>query len=499
MTQGTEAASPADLNAVQVIGIRDLLRRVAGASALYGLANFGIRALNFLLLPLYTRYLAPSDYGSITLAESFAAFFALVIGLGFDSALQRLYFSYVDEPASLASYLGSTIKFALSVGSIAVLLTVTIGLPILRAFAPHFDVPYRFLVWAMIAAVSAQFLQYRLIVFQSQSQPRRYVILAVAAFVLTASFSIAMVVFAHRGASGMLLGKLAASLVIMIVALLLFSAALRAPFRWHYVRETLAIGAPLVPHQLMAGGLMVADRFILGYYRDLREVGLYSIAYTFGGVMSLVTLSLTQAWAPAYFDLARNEEAGRQAMARISSALIIVLSAIACFGALISQDFIAHFLDRPYLAAGPIVPWIIGAYLAHSIFSLLSLAVIQAKQTRWLMLVSFVAFSANTALNFALIPRFGMYGAAYATIAAYIVEAVVMYLVAQRIYPLNYDLTRIFGAVSVFLVALTATQLHLSGERRPAALIITGIACLGLLMALGLKHAITLLRIQRAV
>src|SRR5215471_21031144 len=141
MTQGTEAASLAELTPVQVIGMRDLLRRVAGASALYGLANFGIRALNFLLLPLYTRYLAPSDYGSITLAESFAAFFALVIGLGFDSSLQRLYFSYVDEPASLASYLGSTIKFALSVGSIAVLLTVTIGIPILRAFAPHFDVP----------------------------------------------------------------------------------------------------------------------------------------------------------------------------------------------------------------------------------------------------------------------------------------------------------------------------------------------------------------------
>lgn len=499
MTQGTEAALPTELTVVQVIGTRDLLRRIAGASALYGLANFGIRALNFLLLPLYTRYLAPTDYGLITLAESFAAFSVLVIGLGFDSGLQRLYFSYVDDPPALASYLGSTVKFALASGSFAILLTVTIGIPILRAFAPHFDIPYRFLVWAIITAVSGQFLQYRLTVFQSQGKPRRYATLAFAAFALTASFSVAMVVFAHRGGSGMLLGKLAASLVGLLVALFLFSSALRAPFQWHYVRETFAVGAPLVPHQLMAGGLMVADRFILGYYRDLREVGLYSIAYTFGGVMSLVTLSLTQAWAPAYFDLARSEEAGRRAMARISSALTIVLSAIACFGALISQDFIAHFLDRHYLPAGPIVPWIIGAYFAHSIFSLLTLAVIQVKKTRWLMLVSFIAFAVNTALNFALIPRFGMYGAAYATIVAYVVEMLAMYVVAQHLYRLDYDWLRMCVAVAIFLVALTATQLNLSGDSRLFTLTLTGILCLCLLAALGLRHAISLLRLSRAI
>ena len=308
MSQSTESVPPADLPVFPAVNMRLLLRRVAGASAIYGLANFGVRALNFLLLPLYTRYLAPTDYGLIALAETFAAFLALVIGLGFDSGLQRMYFHYVDNSTALASYLGSTIKFALAAAAFAVLLTVTAGTPVLHAFAPRFDVPARFLVWAIITAASAQFLQYKLIVFQCQGKPKLYVFLSVASFVLTASFAVALVVFAHRGASGMLLGKLAASLLGLVVALFLFSDALRAPFHWRFVRETLAIGLPLVPHQLMAGGLMVADRFILSYYRDLSEVGLYSIVYTFGGVMSLVTLSLTQAWAPAYYDLARKKE-----------------------------------------------------------------------------------------------------------------------------------------------------------------------------------------------
>lgn len=499
VSQLTESVPAAELNVFPAIGIADVFRRVAGASAMYALANFGVRALNFLLLPLYTRFLTPTDYGLLTLAETFAAFLALVIGLGFDSGIQRLYFHYVDNSAALASYLGSTIKFALAASAFAVLLTVTAGTPVLHAFSPRFDVPYRFLAWAIITAACGQFLQYKLIVFQSQGRAKRYLFLSVASFVLTAAFAVALVVFAHRGASGMLLGKLAASVIGMGVTLFLFSGALRSPFHWHYVRETLAIGMPLVPHQLMAGGLMVADRFILSYYRDLREVGLYSIAYTFGGVMSLVTLSLTQAWAPAYYDLARKGEAARRAMGRICSELAVVLSAIACFGALIAQDFIEHFLDHRYAAAGRIVPWIIGAYLAHSIFSMFSLAVVQAKQTQWLMLVSFVAFGVNTAANFALIPRWGMYGAAYATIVAYFVEVIVMYFVAQRIYTLNYDLRRILAAVGVFVIALIATQLTWPDKRRVLVLVFAGVLCLGLLAALGLKRAISLLRTQRAI
>jgi len=485
--------------AFSAIRMRELMRRVVRASALYGLANFGTRALNFLLLPLYTRYLAPSDYGLITLAEVLAAFLALVFGLGFDGAMQRLYFQHVDVPAVLASYLGSALKFAFAAATLAVLLTLTLGPAILHAFAPAFDIPYRFLAWAIITAASGLFLQYQLVIFECQGRPRSYVLLSTAACLLTAGFVVALVVFAHGGASGMLQGKLVAALIVLVITWFLFSGALRSPFRWRYVRETLAIGTPLVPHQLMAGGLIAADRFILGHYRDLREVGLYSIAYTFGGVMALATMSLSQAWAPVYYALAGKKEEGRRAMGRICSELAIILSAIACFGALIARDFIAHFLDHRYLAAGKVVPWIIGAYLAHSMFAMFTLAAMQAKQTRWLMLASFVALVANTVLNFALIPRWGMYGAAYATVAAYVVEALVMYFIAQHLYPLRYDLPRILAACGAFLIVLAATQLSWSENHRMLAMSLAAVLCFGLLAGLGLKHASSLVRLPREV
>ena len=313
-------------------------------------------------------------------------------------------------------------------------------------------------------------------------------------FGLTASLTIALVVYARRGVTGMLGGKLIAAAICLMIALFLARHALGSRFHWAYVRETIAVGAPLVPHLLMALGLISADRFILAYYRDLREVGLYAIAYTLGMVMSLITMSLNQAWAPVYYDVARKGEEGRQVLSKMCAGLIVMLTAVACFGALIAQDFVAHFLDHRYAAAGRVVPWIIGAYLAHSLFSMFALAIMQARRTTLIMGASFVALLGNTALNFALIPRWGMYGAAYATLIAYVVEALVMYLFAQRAFRLDYDLRRSFAAMGIFAAVLVVTQVRWKIEHGWIAPVAAGVICFGLLAALGLNRITLLLR-----
>jgi O-antigen/teichoic acid export membrane protein len=170
------------------------------------------------------------------------------------------------------------------------------------------------------------------------------------------------------------------------------------------------------------------------------------------------------------------------------SGMVVALTAIACFGALIAQDFVRHFLHPRFAAAGRVVPWIIGAYLAHALFSLFSLAVLQARRTPSLMAASFIALAANTVLNFALIPRWGMYGAARATLAAYGIEAAVMYVLAQRTFRLEYDLLRTSAAMGVFAGVLAVTQLPWNAGMRPMAFVAAGLVAMLLLLALGLNR-----------
>jgi O-antigen/teichoic acid export membrane protein len=103
---------------------------------------------------------------------------------------------------------------------------------------------------------------------------------------------------------------------------------------------------------------------------------------------------------------------------------------------------------------------VIAAYLLHAIFSLSHLAVMHAKTTRLILYASTVAATANIVLNFWWIPLWGLYGAAYATFAAYGVEAVLMQVFAQRLYRLDYDFGRITVALGILAATLALTQLR---------------------------------------
>jgi len=462
--------------------VQQVTRTLVRGVAIYAVANFGVRALNFLLLPIYTRFLTPADYGILSLAETIALVVSIFTGMGIEGGLPRLYYQYVDDRAALRDFLGSVLRFGAANSAGVVALSLLAGPLLFRLFAGNFEVPFFPYVALAIGTVACtQMVNYRLALYQAENRPKHYALLATGFFVVTASASLALVAGRRMGAIGMLGGKLVAAIVALAAALLLLRRWFAGSFRWSYVREVLALSTPLLPHQFMALGLVAADRFIVARYRDLNEVGIYSLAYTFGMVMSVVTMSLTQAWSPLYFDVNRQGEAGRRIVGRIGSGLAIGLIAIAIFGSVIAQDFVRVFLDPRYHGVGPLIPWIIGGYLMHGMFSLLHLALFQAKRTARLWQLSFVAFAGNIILNFLLVPRWGMYGAAWATTAGYVLEAVAVYFYAQHLFPLPFRTGKVVVGLAVFGAVLGMTQVHWAVPRiaMMAAALLVGWGVLG--------------------
>ena len=439
--------------------LRGTAMRLARAFAVYGIANFGIRGLSFLLVLVYAHYLLPSDYGIIYMAEIVASFLMMLGNLSIDSALQRLYFQYAHDQETLRSYLGTTVRFGFCSTAILVTLTLLAGGRVQSHLLVSAGVAfYPYIAMAIATALATQWVQYRLAIYQAEQRPASYAALSSFVFLITGAFCVYGVVFQHRRALGMLEGKLTAIVLALLVALWNMRTLLTARFKWHFVRESLLFSLPLLPHLAMASGLIVADRFILEHYRDLTEVGIYSLAYTLGMAMYVVTQSVAQAWLPMFFDLAgRNEENG-QLLGRICSGLVILLVAIASIGMLISPLFVHLALDYRYRAAGSIVPLVIMGYLFHGVFTLLNVSIMQAKRTGFVFLVSLLAFTANMVLNFALIPKWGMDGAAWATTIAYGLEAAVAYIFAQHFLTLPYRLPENLTALAIAGTALGLTQ-----------------------------------------
>ena len=475
--------------------------RLAKSFGVYGSANIGIRALNFFLVIVYAHYLQPSDYGIIYMGEIVASFLIIFAGLSLDSALQRLYFQHNHDAEELRSYLGSVIRFGLCWMALFLGLTLLLGRVIQSHVATHASVPfYPYIAMAIATAAATQGVQYRLAEYQAARRPRAYASLSLVLALLTAAGCMYGVVIRHDGAIGMFEGKLAAAAVTFLIAAWSMRPFLTARFQWRFVRESLAFSLPLIPHLVMASGLVVADRFILDHYRNLSDVGVYSLAYTFGMVMYLVTQSLSQAWLPMFFDLAADREKNHLMLGRICSGLTVFLAAIACIGILLSPLFIHVFLDPRYQAATRIVPLVVMGYLFHALFSLFDLSILQAKRTSSVFLISLLAFAVNVALNFAMIPRWGIYGAAWATTIAYAVEAAGAFLLAQRFFPLPYRVPEILSGLAIAAGALGLTQLAWAPKWQGLSMAAALGLSLGMLALLGrrdLQSAFAIIRSAR--
>jgi O-antigen/teichoic acid export membrane protein len=73
------------------------LKLLSRHSSIYGLSNVLNRIVSFILLPLYTHYLSPADYGVMDLLYFTTAFVGIVLDMGINSAVSRFYFDSDDQ------------------------------------------------------------------------------------------------------------------------------------------------------------------------------------------------------------------------------------------------------------------------------------------------------------------------------------------------------------------------------------------------------------------
>jgi O-antigen/teichoic acid export membrane protein len=462
-------------------------RRLLHGTVIYGVTNFGLRTVNFGLVVLYTRFLTPSDFGIVALAEIIAAFVAAVSGLGLTAAMQPLYFSYSGDDLTLRRCVSTILRFGAIATLMFFILSVLGGMLLVPISGLRIEF-FPYIALALCTTATLQLVDYRLALYQIQEKPASYSALAVACFVFTAFATVCRVIVQRGGAEGLLSGKLIGALLTLALAIWLLRQWLDGGWQKSFIREALPLALPLVPHMMLALGLVVADRLILQRYRSMQEVGLYSLAYTIGMMMFLVTSSLGQAWSPVFYRMASQGDVNRPLIGRILAAILLLLGAVAMFGAAIAHPFVRLVLDPRYQQAEKLIPLVIGGYFFHAVFALFQLSVIHTRKAQFIWVVSIVSLGVNLALNLAWDPEWGMYGAAWATTASYALEGLMMYVYAQRVYPLSVNGRKLTVVIGIFCALLSVTQLQFhTGVQTLAAQ--GSCAALGLLLLWKMGHS----------
>ncbi len=435
-------------------GVRAALRKLLGASAVYGLGSVLVRGLTFLLLPLYTRYMSPAEYGVVALTVTVTAVLGLLYSLGLRGAVSRSFYEHgtLEERKERMGTLW--IAMAVSAGVMALALD-RLGPWLAGTILP--EVPFhpylRLAVWTAFLGVLGLA---PLALLQAQERSVAYVSVTVGSALSTTAVTVWLVVRGH-GAEGYLQGALIGAAVAAVPYLWLTAGQARPVFRTRVLVAALGYGLPLVPHTLAGWALEMSDRAILARFLPLHDVGVYSLGYQLGAVLGLLTTAFNAAWIPLLFGTLKAEgEAAHARLARLATYYAMVLCFIGLGWSLLVEYAIVLFAGPEFRGAHRITPWVVGGYICAGLYLIPTNLLFWRQQTKVFPLVTLAAGAVNVGLNLWLVPQYGTIAAAWSTLAAYASLLLLTWRSAERVHPFPYEYRRVGWILGIALALFLA-------------------------------------------
>ncbi len=407
-------------------------------SAIYGAADVFGTLINFLLLPTLTRHLTLTDYGTLGILLLLGVTAKILFRMGLDTAFFRIYYEQRNERDR--KVFTTTILATASVIGIGLFaLSTVLAEPISRLLLGSDQSKLIVLVTADTLLMGFAFVPMNL--FRIEERAGYFTAATVFRNSLNVALKVLLVVRGW-GVEGVLWSDVVSSSFFVLALLPTLSRNLGLGYSTKMLKGALGFGLPKVPHGLAYQALNLADRKILDHFTTRAEVGLYHVGYMFGTGIKFFLSAFELAWSPFVYSLLTQRDAA-QTLARLATYVAAVFVGAGLLIAVLGRELLVLMTADTFHAAYPVIPVIVLAYLIQGLFTLTSIGIGISKKTYYYPVLTLAAAFVNITLNFTLIPRLGMMGAAWATVGGYVVMAALGYRFANRHYPIPFEWTRI--------------------------------------------------------
>ena len=431
--------------------IKSLFRNLA----IYGLGDVATSVVSLLLLPVYTKYLTPSDYGVIAMLLTVEASGKIIFRWGVDTAFMRLYYDCADQKAR--QRLASTLFiFLLAVNGSLLLVSLPLSGALSELLLGSLD--YRLLISLVLIntfVVGFYFIPFQ--VLRIVEQPKPFIALVFSRSASTLILRLVLVIWAGMGVMGVVLADIVVTGVFTLILGRWFAPLIRPMFSMAVLRDALGFGLPRIPHSLAHQVMGMADRYFLNAYATLHDVGLYSIGASFGLALKLFLSAFEYAWTPFFLGVMKEPDAKR-IYTTVSTYVFAVLVLLAAGLCAVAADLIRLTTTPEFYSAARVTPWIALGVLCQGIYLVGSIGLVITKRTTRYPIATGLAAAASLMANALLIPRYGMIGAAWSNTVAYATLAAATVGFSMRAYPIRYEWLRLLRISVAGIAAYAAAE-----------------------------------------
>ena len=419
------------------------IKRLGKETLIYGTSTVLARLLNFCLVPFYTYYLLPGDYGVIATTFAVIALLNVIFLFGMDQS----YLRFASEHAQKTDVFQHCFFGVLANGIMLSFLLWILAKPFAAFIGIGTQYYYliRLTVWVLLLDVlnMIPFTKLRL-----ERRPWYFAGVRTASIVVNVLGNIFFIAVLQKGISSILWANIFASLTSLLLLSPVVWKELRAKkpqFQKELARGMLRFAWPFVPSGLASLLISVIDKPILVHLVGLSEVGIYQANFKIGVFMMLLVSMFDQAWRPFFLAHAKEPDA-KQTFARV----------LTCFAALgtwflLGLSFLMppiiqsnlfgnfHLISPNYWAGLNIIPLVLTGYFFYGLYVNFMVGPVMTKKTRILLWITLLGATVSITTNLTLVPHLGILGAGWAVALSYGAMAIALFRFTQKNYTLPYE------------------------------------------------------------
>lgn len=453
-------------------------------AAVYAAALFLSKAVGFAMIPVFTGYLVPADYGRLDVLQTLADLLSIVIGLGLADTLFR--FAGATSDARERRIVAANVFGMAILAGVVSMLVLQLAAPAIANALPGAPTLVQTRLILANLAISVCILV-PMCWLRLTEKPWQFFAGAFGRVALQAVLS-AVLLAAGHGITGVMIAGLVASAVVAGSMVMLQWRDTGIAFDRVRMRAFAAYGLPLVLAGI-AGFLMGSfDRWILADHVGTARMAEYALAVKLALIVAMLVQPFEMWWLARRFAVVGGDDGLRRAAG--FGAMAVALAILAAVAVAAAGPALVRLVAPPaYHGAAILVPLLAGLAALRAATTALNLGLLSGRTTRRVLLIDGAAALVAISGYALTIPSLGATGAIVSTGVALSLRLVLTCHLGHRTLPVPYPWGRMLVLASVALAAIAATMV----EGQGAAGLVVGalgvVATAGTALALGLFGA----------
>ncbi len=404
-------------------------------SIIYVISKVLKNALPFLLLPVLTRYLSPSDYGLVATFDVVLGVAFVFVGLSLRGAVSINYFQL--EKKEFRDYVGNVLLIEV----VGFVILFAIGLLVNSVLADLISFPENWILIILFVALCRAIIQIALSLWQVRQQAISYGSFQIFQMALSICITLFLIIGIGKKWEGWFIGVSTSAFICAVISLLImyrkneFSLSINK----RYIKDALIFGVPLIPHAFSGLIKTGIDRFFLNSMIGTNATGIYVVGYQVGMIIGVLATAFNQAWSPYLFKkLKENSFKEKVKIVKITYAYFAIILALSLILSLFAPFALKYLIGDSFQESTDYVIWIAFGYAGEGMYYMVVNYLFFVKKTYILAIISCITAIINTVLNYYFIIAYGPIGAAQATTISFFIGFLLTWALSAKIYKMPW-------------------------------------------------------------